>query len=441
MTGGGTWAPTLLAADIRLEESPSGSILSGRLEARGASLPDAIPRTLWFMLPPGVAREGASNGDPFLPVLLVCAMHHGIPQVAIEADVSAALLESGREIGRVFHAWSARVGDTLRAASVSAPAVQRVRRGTASAAFFSGGVDSFFTVLRNASRYPAGDPRLITHLVLIDGFDVQLDDPFFSRVETHCRLAAEELGKELVVVRSNARQVLAGVDWNRYGHGPMLAAVGLALSEQFHTMLIPSGRAVLEPFKPTASHPGLDPLWSTEAIEFVHDGAEATRTQKVRRLAGSSAALRHLRVCWENRDGAYNCARCEKCVRTMVLLKLAGALDQTSQFPSRLDPIDVEAAVHRRPDVWPRLLEAIRQAAPDQTDWSPIVEAIERAFARMDWAQSRVGRVDAAASGWLARVGLSPARAKTLDALWLGGRARRGLQALQRALRKRGQGN
>ena len=77
------------------------------------------------------------------------------------------------------------------------------------------------------------------------------------------------------------------------------------------------------------SHPALDPLWSTEAVEVVHDGAETRRVDKVAALAASPLALRYLRVCWENRGGAYNCGRCGKCMRTMVDLDLAGALGHT----------------------------------------------------------------------------------------------------------------
>ena len=49
-------------------------------------------------------------------------------------------------------------------------------RGRAAGAFFSGGVDSTYTVLRNHDRYPPGDARRIQYLVLGHGLDVSLDD-------------------------------------------------------------------------------------------------------------------------------------------------------------------------------------------------------------------------------------------------------------------------
>jgi len=93
---------------------------------------------------------------------------------------------------------------------------------------------------------------------------------------------------------------------------------------------------------PSGSHPLLDPLWSTESVGIVNDGAEATRIQKIQwQIARSDVALRHLRVCWENQDSDYNCGRCEKCIRTMVNLEIAGVLKQCLSFDRPLDYRDV----------------------------------------------------------------------------------------------------
>jgi hypothetical protein len=88
---------------------------------------------------------------------------------------------------------------------------------------------------------------------------------------------------------------------------------------------------------PLGSHPLLDPLWSTETTEFVHDGCEATRIEKAAVIASDDIALKHLRVCWENRGGAYNCGRCEKCLRTMACLRTLGVLQRCSAFESPLN--------------------------------------------------------------------------------------------------------
>jgi hypothetical protein len=78
----------------------------------------------------------------------------------------------------------------------------------------------------------------------------------------------------------------------------------------------------------------LDPLWSTEAVELVHDAVESRRVDKVRAVSGSGAALRVLRVCLANTH-RYKCGRCEKCLRTLVTLRLLGV--EAPTFP----PLDV----------------------------------------------------------------------------------------------------
>ena len=80
---------------------------------------------------------------------------------------------------------------------------------------------------------------------------------------------------------------------------------------------------------PLGSHPLTDPLWSNEAVELVHDGCEARRTDKIARIAASEAALANLRVCFE--DMNVNCGHCTKCLRTMVPLALLDA--KAAPFP------------------------------------------------------------------------------------------------------------
>lgn len=70
------------------------------------------------------------------------------------------------------------------------------------------------------------------------------------------------------------------------------------------------------------SHPLTDPLWSIEATAIVRHGRDAKRWQKLAVLAEVPGALDILRVCWQ--DHRYNCGQCEKCLRTMVLLRILG---------------------------------------------------------------------------------------------------------------------
>jgi hypothetical protein len=92
---------------------------------------------------------------------------------------------------------------------------------------------------------------------------------------------------------------------------------------------------------PWGSHPLLDPLWSSEALEVIHDGCAVSRVDKVRGLAGCDVALDSLQVCSAQDRVTYNCCRCEKCLRTMVALEIAGVLSRCRTFPERLSLLRV----------------------------------------------------------------------------------------------------
>jgi hypothetical protein len=71
-------------------------------------------------------------------------------------------------------------------------------------------------------------------------------------------------------------------------------------------------------------------------VEFIHDGAEAVRHEKLRVVGEDSLGARELRVCLQAINGrdVYNCGQCEKCLVTMLALRLQGLLTETSPFPA-----------------------------------------------------------------------------------------------------------
>jgi hypothetical protein len=415
----------LVVRDIRAAESAAGVTLSAQLVTPGL----ALPPTVWFQYPPNLAPFVVSNGDPFFPVALLAAMRHD-RRLVIESDVSSTLLAASSRIMGNYQKLPAGEPHFQRI-EVVADSAPRRDRGRMAGTFFSCGVDSFYTLLSNVARYPDEDSRSLSHLVLVHGFDIALEQQsFFEIVRGQVDVVAQALGKTLVPVRTNVRDLLRGMDWAHHGVGSAMASVGLSLGRLFHTLFIASARAIVN-LRPAATgcHPGLDPLWSTETLEFVHAGAEANRGDKIAVIASSPLALRVLRVCWENPGGAYNCGRCEKCLRTMVLLDLHGVLDQTGQFPHRLDVANIARLDLTGKSGWLGILaRAKAEARPE------LVEAIETALVRSAWAASRLGLIDASAGRCFAQIGLSPARIKALDQMILGGLVTRLFRAARRSL-------
>jgi hypothetical protein len=194
--------------------------------------------------------------------------------------------------------------------------------------FFSCGVDSFYSLIKHRDE--------VENLVLISGFDLPLADvETAAKVEAQARYAASLFGKRLIVARTNPHFEQPSVPggWEMC-HGAVLAAVAHALGPVHGKVYIASTYSFAD-LHVWGSHPLLDPLWSTEAVQIIHDGGE-TRLNKLRVLVNHPEVLARLRVCWEQR-GNNNCGLCEKCVRTMLGLRALG-VDRCTAFPDTLTP-------------------------------------------------------------------------------------------------------
>jgi exopolysaccharide biosynthesis predicted pyruvyltransferase EpsI len=101
--------------------------------------------------------------------------------------------------------------------------------------------------------------------------------------------------------------------------------------------------------------------------------------------------MRHLRVCWRNYEGAFNCGRCEKCLRTKAELAANDALQECLTFEGGLDldalrAVDMSFGRHLSYGRWAR--DRARQNGNDA-----LAEALSEAIARAEAtkAAQRVG--------------------------------------------------
>lgn len=314
-------------SNVRVEQFvPDRVRLLGEVRYDDAASP---AETYWFEVPEKYAPDLSSTGDPWLACLAPLASALGEP-LRIALPVDRLLLRNTRELMAIWARWHPSMREVPLEIEVAdqGPAPKAGRNG----AFFSGGVDSFFTVLRNEEAGPRG--LRADDLILVGGFDFPLGfAEAFERHRERLRGAARELGKELVDVVTNLRETrLRQAPWADVWHGAALAAVGLALESRYRLLLI----AATSPYgelEPWGSHPMTDPLLSTESVAVVHDGAEFTRLDKVRYLSRSTVALRWLKVCFRE-VSERNCGRCRKCLLTMMALALFGALEPCRTFPA-----------------------------------------------------------------------------------------------------------
>lgn len=325
----------MIIKDAHIHRTGAATVLSAKCKIRKIGWDRA-----YFNLDNSAQGDYVHNdASPFAAALLLPSMKQG-KDLIIEGSISGQLYEGLHAIMQECLRWDIGLQPIrIEAADLVAdpPRPQR------SASFFSGGVDSFYTYLKHKADPVKADR--IDSFILINGFDIyrrnlQLWDRTLENIKSIAR--ADDV--ELIVVRSNIQDLVEPILLWDYSHGGCLAAVGLFLRGAFHQIYIPSTHSVSEQI-PWGSNLALDAHWSTESTAFIHDGTEATRLEKViSQIARSPLALEHLRVCFANEKGAYNCGSCDKCLRTMVNLFVAGALEKSSTFPHHIDP-DLVAAV------------------------------------------------------------------------------------------------
>lgn len=276
-----------------------------------------------------------------LAAALMPAMRSG-GTLTMSDPVSPRVLRMQREFQGIQRAWSRTwsFGEPpLRMVEVKAPVRSAEPRAPSGrvAVFFSGGVDSWSTILEEED---------VTDLIFVRGLDIlprfAHQEGLADRVEARLREAADELGLRLHAVETNVRELseLNGPDkpvvrWEAY-HPSTLSAVALFLGPLFDRVLISTGLAYDDQPHIGASWM-VDRLWGNESLEIVDAGGNLGRAERVERIAAHPLVQKSLRVCWHNPDGAYNCGRCRKCLVTMAALEALGELDKFETFPPELD--------------------------------------------------------------------------------------------------------
>lgn len=268
-----------------------------------------------------------NDASPFLASLLLPCMKRQ-ENILIEGSVSKKLLTTLPKIMRTVKKWN--VGFKEISVKVSGTSIN-TSQPQSSGEFFTCGVDSFYTYLKNKKN--------ITHLILIHGCDIALvNKTFFSNVADTVKKIAKKEKLELIIVKTNYKEIIEPVlewEWNL---GSALAAIGLLLRGGLKNTYIPGGMR-WDQLCPYGTHPDLDPLWSSEKLTIYHDGCEASRLEKIQKhISKSPLALQYLRVCCHTLKGHYNCGKCFKCVQTKIELLCANALHKAKTFDNTLTP-------------------------------------------------------------------------------------------------------
>lgn len=303
-----------------------------RAQVEFASQPGNIPDTLWFRFPAGYAKAVAERGDGLLTGLLLAAMCLG-EDMEVRASVSPQLLHGVREYAHTFHTWF----PWLRIPVIQADQLRRVENpaGTSMCATaFSGGVDSFYTLKMNLPGEQPLAAYQVSHCLFAQGMDLSLADSaqYNALVDIYAE-TLKPLGVGLIACQTNIQAFTAGrLKWD-YAHGAALAAIAQVLGGSMAKLYLPSSFCFFH-LVPWGSSPVIDHLLSTEALQILHHGAGVARIRKLEAISAWPPPQQALRVCTnaKKRQGVQNCSACEKCLRTMTMLKVIGKLDDFQTF-------------------------------------------------------------------------------------------------------------
>jgi hypothetical protein len=188
---------------------------------------------------------------------------------------------------------------------------------------------------------------------MINGFELSADTGEIGdsyRFYPVYKPMMDRIGVTLLVSTTNIMQffdsrILRG------SFGAVLASSALVLGRLFSSFFIASSYP-FNRFFPDGSHLLLDHLMSSETLKIIHDAPTMERIDKTMVLSNLPDAQSALRVCnnpavIENTpETVKNCCQCEKCIRTMATLKIAGKLGEFIVFPKPLQRRDIRKPLY-----------------------------------------------------------------------------------------------
>lgn len=321
----------------------------------------SLPKKIWFRTFAKDAEYVFPTGDIFALSLLPLALHLREDMI-FEIPVSREVFEHLQSAVSLLASWKKTDiwpgFEPIALSATSLISAQRTRETGQRAAFFSLGLDSFFT-LQEADKEKTTQ---LSHLIFGLGFDIQRHNTaLLGSVLRNVHSVANTTGKQVLFIETNFNHDFSAkiMNWELV-HGFVLAGVAQFFGKGLDQVFINTEDAVLSR-APYGIHPDLAPLWSSANMAVTLFGSEYSRGEKTQIIRDNPLAQRYLRVCWENRGNKYNCGICPKCVRTMFQLHTAHRLEKFTGFPSKIPLAAVQRMVEpkQRLFLWWKLLQQL----------------------------------------------------------------------------------
>ena len=235
-----------------------------------------------------------------------------------------------------FHAVCVRFDETLPPSQLPCDTGEAA---DADLCFFSGGIDSTYTVLR---RHREGRRMW---LLTVHGMEYPVADPErFERFVGKTRPLASMCGGHRVFVTTNAYAIYSRhrVTARRAPivHGFTLGGAGFLAADRFGDIVMAADCRLDQQFlsHPNASNTATTLCYDDGRTRMWPDGDDVTRSDKLSLIVTSPEALASVTFCVDKASRPENCGQCEKCLRTKVMFLVA-----TGSVPDLFADVDVPA--------------------------------------------------------------------------------------------------
>ena len=317
--------------DLKQTKNCGNAVLSVSVESQRLGC-----RTLWFSLPEAYSHYLCTTRlDGFLVGLLYPAMQVG-EDIHLEGCVSRRLLFNLNNY----------VVPLLMSFSPSCKPVKMTADQTSSERFegsgvgtgFSGGVDSFCTIYDRYELETCPDHKINTLVFLNVGShgpgqtedELGLTQKKFYHRYQYLKAYPEEISLDFIPENSNLHSFY--IDANQNTHTIRSASALLILQNFFYRHYYASAGIDYRGVTDSASwYRNIDigaycdsillPLLSTESLDFLSDGVQYTRSEKILRIINHEPVRRYLNVCVSEEMSHKNCSICSKCCRTLMALE------------------------------------------------------------------------------------------------------------------------
>jgi hypothetical protein len=301
-------------------------------------------KTLWYSLHESFGDLLSNLCDAPLVALLIPAMATG-EGIYIDGMISNKLLYN---ISGSLQRLLQHIIPTLRQVKIHPEEVCSVQTNRASgvATGFSGGIDSYCVL---ADHYYSNivEGFKVTHL-LFNNVGASAGNEQWSR-DQYKRLMniAEIIGLPFVRIDSNLNCIYRDYDKEirfqqtrslfQQTHTLRNVSVALLLQKGIGRYMYASTYKYTDVFVGASydtaySDPIILPLLSTDTLDVFSVGSQYSRIEKTLRVAEIPDSYKLLDVCTDSRNlSSYiNCSKCEKCLRTLATLDIAGYLERYS---------------------------------------------------------------------------------------------------------------